>query len=488
MGTQATESMSGRSITAGEALEPYRCVKLSSGTLVYADAGEACIGVTLDYTASGDAAAIKLINDGGTFLIEGADTFAVDASLYQANDGKISDTSSGTSTFQALEACTAAGDILEVAVAPFVATTAATVSIADAGTFTTKATVEAAEQEIYQHLLSIQQFIPIPLTTLREAASNQIAQFYDTKTVDVPLGTLRETDATNLGAIAANGGLLASDSTPLLDMVNGDTDSNFRVSWAATNQDAVIFRVDLQDIDEASDLTITIRAAMSDTNNTPVVDIDTYFGEGDSKVSDASAAITGTSVADYAITIANADIPASVDYMTVEMTPAAHANDALYLYQITVSYTAATANYRNGVLGPNTTPILGFTNGDTDSALRLAWAASNQDPIVFQTPLPPSLDTTADLVIHLRAAMASTNDTPTIASDVYFNEGDTKVEDASAAITGATYAEYTITVAAADIPSGAQTMTCELTPGAHGTDILYATALWIEHKAAILTA
>lgn len=365
---------------------------------------------------------------------------------------------------------------------------ASAISIADAGTFTAQTEAEAALQEIYQHLLSIQHFIPILLTTLREAASNQIAQAYDTVTVDVPLASLRETDASNVLAATNHYGVLGQDSTPILDFANGDTDSNLRIAWAATNQDAIVAKVSLPDIDVASDVTLRIRAAMSDTNNTPVIDVDSYFNEGDTKVSDATEAVTGATVANYDVTIAAADVPAGAITLTFELTPAAHANDALYIYQIEVIYTAATANDSRGVLGPDTTPILGFTNGDTDSALRLAWAAGNQDPIVFQTPLPPNLDTTANVVLHLRAAMSNTNDTPTIASDVYFNEGDTKVEDASAAITGATYAEYTITVAAADVPTGAQTMTCELTPGAHASDLLYVTSIGIEHKGALLTS
>ena len=133
-----------------------------------------------------------------------------------------------------------------------------------------------------------------------------------------------------------------------------------------------------------------------------------------------------------------------------------------------------------GLLAKDTTPNLEMTNGDTDSALRLDWAASNSDPIVFQVPLPADLDVACPLVIKFRAAMAGTTDEPTIASDVYFNEGDTKVEDVSAAVTGTTYAEYTITVAAADIPAGARTMTVELTPGAHTTDILYMTNIMVE--------
>lgn len=137
-----------------------------------------------------------------------------------------------------------------------------------------------------------------------------------------------------------------------------------------------------------------------------------------------------------------------------------------------------------GLLASDSTPILNTTNGDTDSALRLAWAASNSDPIIFQVPLPPDLDEASNVEVHFRAAMAGATDTPVISADSFFNEGDTKVEDDSAAVTGTSYAEYTITIAAADVPAGAQTLSCELTPGAHTTDILYMTAIWVEYTRA----
>lgn len=138
-------------------------------------------------------------------------------------------------------------------------------------------------------------------------------------------------------------------------------------------------------------------------------------------------------------------------------------------------------------LGPATTPILDMANGDTDSALSVTWASSNSDPVIFQTPLPPDLDAGADIVVHMRVKSGGATDTPTIAADTYFNEGDTKVEDVSAAIT-ASVTEKTITIAAADIPAGAQTMSCELTPGAHTTDTVVITALWLEYTRTILTA
>jgi hypothetical protein len=145
---------------------------------------------------------------------------------------------------------------------------------------------------------------------------------------------------------------------------------------------------------------------------------------------------------------------------------------------IPVGATATDAT--GGVLAKDSTPILEAANGDTDGSLRLNWAADNTDAVGFQVPIP-DIDPGENLEIHFRAAMAGSTDTPAISADSYFNEGDTKVEDDSATVAGTDYDEYTITVAATDIPSGAQTLSVELTPGAHGTDILYMTALWLEY-------
>ncbi|HRJ41120.1 MAG TPA: hypothetical protein PL105_04540, partial [Caldilineaceae bacterium] len=148
-----------------------------------------------------------------------------------------------------------------------------------------------------------------------------------------------------------------------------------------------------------------------------------------------------------------------------------------------VSNNITNAAGNGGLLASDTTPIFEFTNGDTDSALRLRWAASNSDAIVFQVPLPPDLDEASAVEVHLRAAMAGATDTPVISADSYFNEGDTKVEDDSAALS-ASIAEKTISIDAADVPSGAQTLTVELTPGAHTTDALHLYAIWVEYTRA----
>ena len=319
--TQAKWTEGPLTFTAGEDLAPFRRVKLENGStttpgeVIYADAGEDFIGITADGADDGDLVTVLPVCREGSVLVEAADSFSYEADLYGAADGKISDSSNGTAYFKALEAATAAGDIVEVMVHPGVSTTAATVSISDSGTFTSTATVEAALQEIYQHILTAQGFVPMPLT-----------------------------------------------------------------AW--------------------------------------------FEGDGTNTVA---------------------------------------------------------------ALGPSTTPTLDLANGDTDSALTISWVATNTDPIIMQIPLPPDIDTGSDLVLHLRAAAGGTDDTITLNADSYFNEGDTKVED-SVDVSGTAYAEKEITIAAADIPSGAQTLTVELTPGSHANDSLDVTATWLEYQKQLLSS
>jgi len=140
-----------------------------------------------------------------------------------------------------------------------------------------------------------------------------------------------------------------------------------------------------------------------------------------------------------------------------------------------------------GLLTHATTPKLDLANGDTNSELVITWAAADVTPVMFQTPLPPDLDDTAAIEVHFRAKEGVATDHPVVSADTYFNEGDTKISDDSAAVTGTSYAEYTITISADDIDAGAQTMSCELTPGTHSTsnNTLIISAIWIEYTCVI---
>jgi hypothetical protein len=308
---------------AGEALLQYRRVKIESGTtstppeVVYADAGEQAIGEVMRDTADGALVAVRIFA-WETKEGRAADSFSIGASLYSAADGSISDTSSGSAIGIALEAATAAGDIVEYLPFGVLSTTAATVSILDSGGFTSAATVEAALAEIYQDLLSAQNFLSIPLNSWREASSFDV------------------------GAIAANGGVLASDTTPILEAINGATDGCQRINWAATNVDQVVTSIPLPpDLDVTADLVLHTRIASASTTDAVGFTVDTFFNEGDTKVTDTSETNQTATFAEKITTIAAADIPAGAQTLTIGLTPVAHGTDAMYLTATWLEYKRA---------------------------------------------------------------------------------------------------------------------------------------------------
>lgn len=134
-----------------------------------------------------------------------------------------------------------------------------------------------------------------------------------------------------------------------------------------------------------------------------------------------------------------------------------------------------------GLLASDTTPILQRVNGATDKALRLNWAATNVDEITWSFAYPPDLDDLFALEVHVLAAMAGASDTPTLTVGYFEGVGDTDAGGATAAVTGTTVAEYSVSIAATDVGTPPKVASVSLVPGAHGTDILYVYAAWIEY-------
>lgn len=164
-------------------------------------------------------------------------------------------------------------------------------------------------------------FIPLDITSLREIASNDIQ------------------------ALAAHGGLLTSDSDPALARVNGATDKALRVVWdTAADTDEVQFPPVAMppDLDASTDLTIHLLMAMGGATDTPTVDVQVFDAVGDTEMGGATGAVTGTTVAEYSVTIANANVSGHpTGFLNIALVPGAHTNDALYLYAAWVEYTRA---------------------------------------------------------------------------------------------------------------------------------------------------
>jgi hypothetical protein len=192
---------------------------------------------------------------------------------------------------------------------------ASAVSIADAGSFTSTAQVEAALQEIYQSLVSIQGFVPLTLMQWREVSSMAV------------------------GNAAANGGLLASDTTPILQPINGATDGCQELVWAASNNDPIATTVALPpDLDDTADLVLHTRIVSGGTTDAVGFTVDTWFNEGDTKVSDTSETNQTATWAEKITTIAAADVPAGAQTITISLTPVAHTTNTLALSAAWLEY------------------------------------------------------------------------------------------------------------------------------------------------------
>ena len=310
---------------ASGALAEKRRVKLLAGSVTtppqveYAGAGEQHIGVT-EYAAltDGDEIAVKLISAPGSFEITASKVIAYAATVYGAADGKVSDAAVGSAQGIAKRAASGGGSIIEILPFNVLSTTAATVSAA-AGGLAIPATVQAALAELYQGLVkSIQGFLPIPLTSFRELAAGVFIN------------------------AAGNGGILATDTTPILtNIADGDA---MRIAWAAGNADQICAQVILPpDLDGASDIVVHFLASKdANVNNAVHMDGEAYFGESDADCFPAAAAanLLVQAKGEYTATILAADVPdTQADAnMTLVVMPEAHAADAVYLHACWIEY------------------------------------------------------------------------------------------------------------------------------------------------------
>lgn len=194
---------------------------------------------------------------------------------------------------------------------------ASDVAIADAGTFTAQTTVEGSLQEIYQHLLSASTSIPISLMSFREATSGA-----------------------DVGDAAANGGILASDTTPIL---RGDANKSQEIAWAAGNADALACQITLPtDFDGTANATLDL-FVYTDNAGGGGIDAATFTVEsswdGGATVSDtATDGSPATSIHKITATIAAADIPDTASIVSLLLTPAAHAADPTQLVGARLNY------------------------------------------------------------------------------------------------------------------------------------------------------
>jgi hypothetical protein len=184
---------------------------------------------------------------------------------------------------------------------------------------------------------------PSLIPVMTQAKADIAAILVDTQTVQkrlgIPLTALREASSLNVLNIAGNGGVLASDTTPVLSAINGATDGCQRLRWASSNNDQVIFPViGPEDLDDTADLKLYTRIASGGTTNAVGFTVKTFFDEGSAAVDDTSATNQTVTYANALTTIDKADVPAGAKTLTIGLTPAAHTTDTLDLTAVWLEY------------------------------------------------------------------------------------------------------------------------------------------------------
>jgi hypothetical protein len=154
--------------------------------------------------------------------------------------------------------------------------------------------------------------------------------------VDIPLNCFRETASGDVGNAAANGGVLASDTAPILE--GASTTGAQRINWATGNVDPISASISLPpDFDGTQTCSVGLICASAGTTNDFDAVIITNW-DGGANVSDTVVDAAATAVHASSATVAAADIPDAPLCVSVMITPPTHATDAFYLYGVRIRY------------------------------------------------------------------------------------------------------------------------------------------------------
>lgn len=155
--------------------------------------------------------------------------------------------------------------------------------------------------------------------------------------LQIPLDNFRETTTGgDPGNAAAIGGVLASDTTPIL---LGDAAESRAIVWAASNSDQISTQVALNvlDFDDTRDAYVILRTSSGGTTNAATIACETAWNGG-TVVSDNATGAASATPQNNTATVAAADIPANPVTLTLQLVPAAHTTDTMLLHAAWLKY------------------------------------------------------------------------------------------------------------------------------------------------------
>jgi hypothetical protein len=191
----------------------------------------------------------------------------------------------------------------------------------------------------------VQLFVPLSATTWATPGTESTISgtTLGTGFIDLPLVNWRKVTSNDITNAAGNGGVGATDSTPALEYVNGDTQSTLQWLWAAAGVDPIVTQVMLPpDLDDTQPIVFHATGIVGGVADTPLLSLDSYFygatGDGGTKVEDNTGSF-GDGTSEVTATIAGSDVIAGT--LTIEVTPAAHGTDTLAVFSTWLTYTRA---------------------------------------------------------------------------------------------------------------------------------------------------
>ena len=151
----------------------------------------------------------------------------------------------------------------------------------------------------------------------------------------IPLTAFREvTSAGAVGAIAAIGGVLASDTTPVLGAAA--TSEAMQIVWAAGNADIIQASISLPgDFSGAFDVLLELQVLTDNAGGGGIeaatFTVNSSWDNGAQVVDTATDGTPAVTVHKVTATIAAADVADAPSFVNIQLVPGTHANDPIHL-------------------------------------------------------------------------------------------------------------------------------------------------------------
>lgn len=274
--------------------------------------GNAATECTVDFGPRADSLSVKGVDDSGNSAVADGDSiFYVDA-----DTPHLSKKSSGY-LYGVARAAVNSGATATIVVDKVV-TPAASGTIGAGGVGATQlGTASVTAVKLSATLKT--GYIPLSLNTARIIASNAIANLTE-------------------------GGIPDGNTDPILQRINGATDKNWRLVWAAASVVELAFEPFAlpPDIDDASAIIVNLLVSKdTNTDNAAVIAVGYFQGIGDTNAGGNTAALATAAITKYTRSIAASDVQVYPDMVAITLIPGTHGTDAIRLHAAWIEYTRA---------------------------------------------------------------------------------------------------------------------------------------------------